>query len=191
MPLHTFRSRKLPSTCTDVYLRLPLLVHQCILCILAARAVVPSVNLPRHYCLYCKSCCNFVKISTLLVCPLARREALSLRLPGSPSPDWGLGGLCVGHCSRFVGGFCHYYHTSWTPLSASRRSLLPDSWCICISNGEWRRGPGKLVDCWFGGFGFTCPSPALTARSTQLSLTGAHCSLIPSPFVCHVWHHAC
>lgn len=94
MPLHTFRSRKLPSTCTDVYLRLPLLVHQCILCILAARAVVPSVNLPRHYCLYCKSCCNFVKISTLLVCPLARREALSSACP-DPRLRIGVWGDCV------------------------------------------------------------------------------------------------
>lgn len=32
-----------------------------------------------HYCLYCKSCCNFVKISTLLVCPPARWSLSSVQ----------------------------------------------------------------------------------------------------------------
>lgn len=32
-----------------------------------------------HYCLYCKSCCNFVKISTLLVCLPARWSLSSVQ----------------------------------------------------------------------------------------------------------------
>lgn len=48
-----------------------------------------------HYCLYCESCCNFVKISTLLVCPPARWSLSSVQqchicvsqCPGNPVPS--------------------------------------------------------------------------------------------------------
>jgi len=70
---------------------------------------------------------------------------------------------------------------------------FPDSWHICISNGEWRRVPGKL-----GGFGFTCSSPALTAKCALLRAPFSQhpCFALsrptpPFPFYPHVWQHAC
>lgn len=78
-----------------------------------------------HYCLYCKSCCNFVKISTLLVCPPARWSLSSVQQCHICAPQC-LTPLCSStscspcgrwQCSRFVGGFSHY---CW-PFSA-------DSW---------------------------------------------------------------
>lgn len=125
------------QTCANMYTR----VWVCV-CILACIPVFVSIS--GHLC--CKGCCaecesalallfvlqklfcNFVKISTLLVCPLARREAFLF----PPSCHWriGLGGgsegrrngnrsgskvelaVCMwGQCSRFVGGFCHYCYT--------------------------------------------------------------------------------
>lgn len=63
---------------------------------------------------------------------------------------------------------------------------LPDSWHICISNGEWRRVPGKL-----GGFGFTCSSPALTGKCAQLPRLYCPTAAVSPYHRPNVWQHGC
>lgn len=71
--LHTFRSTA---------------ILQFVCCVLVADGISGCVRVcvrcaecesAWHYCLYCKSCCNFVKISTLLVCPPARWSLSSVQ----------------------------------------------------------------------------------------------------------------
>lgn len=79
--LHTFRSTAILQfvCCVLVADGISRCVFACVCANMCVCVRCVECESAWHYCLYCKSCCNFVKISTLLVCPPARWSLSSVQ----------------------------------------------------------------------------------------------------------------